>query len=355
MFKKVTMSKWKMQYGVLCVILVLLFSISSVYAAEKPISLKFSAFFSEATAAGPLTKEFCKRLEEASGGKVKITIYWAGALGPTPKQFDLIRGGVADLALHYPLFTASRFPLSLFIEMPFIANSGVLTTKVFQELIKRGLVADEFKEVKLVSALGYPPLHMFTNKKLTKVKDFQGIRTWSGQGPILAQTWSQVGATGVSLIWPEIYMGLERGTIDCFLTTWGSATGLKTYQVVKHPTDIGFMGGFLTTLIMNKEKWDKIPPDIQKKWNKVGKQFALDYAQILEDYELRDRKIWEDKGVVVDTFPAAAKKRLAKKLLPVWQTWIDRHGEPAKQIYKAYIDVMKDQGAPILMQLPGLY
>jgi TRAP-type C4-dicarboxylate transport system substrate-binding protein len=341
--------------GVLFLALVLIFLVSSGVAAEKPINLKFSAFYSEATAAGPLTKEFCRRLEDASEGKVKINIYWAGALGPCPQQFDLVRGGVADLALHYPLFTASRFPLSLFIEMPFIADNGVSTTKVFQEMLKQGLVTNEFKEVKLVSALGYPPLHMFSNKELTKVEDFEGIRTWSGQGPILAQTWACVGATGVSLIWPEIYMGLERGTIDCFLTTWGSATGLKTYQVVKHPTEIGFMGGFLTTLIMNKEKWDKIPPDIQKKWNKAGEQFALDYAQILEDYELRDRKIWVEKGVTVDEFPASEKNRLAKKLLPVWQKWIDKNGEPAKKIYQTYLDVMKKEGEQVFMQLPGLY
>lgn len=353
--KRERLSKSTFGNGALFLVLLLILLVSSVDAAEKPIELKFSAFYSESTAAGPLTKEFCKRLEEASDGRVKINIYWAGALGPCPQQFDLVRGGVADLALHYPLYTASRFPLSLFIEMPFIAESGVSTTKVFQEMIKQNLVSDEFKEVKLVSALGYPPLHLFSNKKISKMEDFKGLRTWSGTGPITAQTWSCLGANGVSLIWPEIYMGLERGTIDSFLTTWGSATGLKVYQVVKYPTSIGFMGGFLTTLIMNEGKWNQIPPEIQKRWESVGTQFGLDYAKTLEDLEIRDRKVWQDKGIDVIEFPVAEKERLAEKLFPVWQDWINNNGEPAKKIYKTYVGVMKASGEPVLMKLPGLY
>ena len=362
MFIRRKISKKMAGFAILVMALVLISVVSVVNAADKPITLKFSAFFPEPNTAGPLVKEFCRRLEQASKGTVKVNIYWAGALGPAKEQLDIIRGGLADLALAYPVYNPASFQRSLFIELPLFASKGWIATKVVTELINRDLITDEFKTagVQLLSAIGWPPSQLYSNKKIAQVEDFKGLRIWSS-GPVMAKTCSLVGGSGITLTWADIYTGLERGTLDAFPSSWGSSVNLKLYEVTKYPVNIGFMGGYLGTLIMNKASWNKLSPDVQTAWRAVGKEFAADYARILDDLEEKKRQVWTDHGREVIEFPAAEKEKLAQKLVVVWQEWIDRgqkegdKGKTAKEIYKTYAEIMNKVGQPVMVKIPGLY
>ena len=110
MFIRRKMSKKMAGFVILAMVLVLISVVSVVDAADKPITLKFSAFFPEPNTAGPLTKEFCRRLEQASKGTVKIDIYWAGALGPAKEQLDIIRGGACRPGSRIPRLQSRQFP-----------------------------------------------------------------------------------------------------------------------------------------------------------------------------------------------------------------------------------------------------
>lgn len=362
MFIRKKMSTKKANFFIFAMVILFISVASVINAADKHINLKFSAFYPEPNTAGPLTKEFCRRLEQASKGTAKIDIYWAGALGPAKEQIDIIRGGLADLALAYPVYNPASFQRSLFIELPLFASKGWIATKVVSELINRNLITDEFEAagVQLLSAIAWPPSQLYSNKKIAKVEDFKGLRIWSS-GPVMAKTCSLIGGSGITLTWADIYTGLERGTLDAFPSSWGSSVNLKLYEVTTYPINIGFMGGYLGTLIMNKASWNKLSPDVQTAWQAVGKEFAADYARILDDLEEKKRQVWIDHGREVIEFPTAEKERLAQKLVVVWQEWIDRgrrgddKGKTAEEIYKTYVEVMNKVGHPVMVKIPGLY
>ena len=359
MFKKVLRFKGSAHQVILFLALILVFSISLVDAAEKPIRLKFSAFFTQNVPSGVMAIEFCRQLEEASGGRVKIDILWAGALGQSQEQLDVVRDGLGDLALHFPVYTSARTPLSLFMELPFFASSGWAGTEIAVELVRRKLITNEYEQsdVKLVCPLAYPPSQLYSNKRIMKAEDFKGVRIWSA-GPVMAKTLPFIGASGISLGWSDLYTGLQRGTLDAFATTWGAGKGLKLFEVVKYPISMDLMGGYIGVLIMNKTSWNKLPPDIQSKWEKAGEKFALNYSKIMDRDELRDKKVWGEHGIEILKFSSEERERLAEKLVPVWEWWIKKHeaqGLPAKHIYKTYVEVLKRLDKPILVKVPGLY
>ena len=359
MFNKRGMLKRKVSVVVLG--LILIFAVGLVDAAETPIRLKFSAFFPETNPEGARVKELCGRLENASGGRVKIDIYWAGALGVAPRQVDVVRDGLADLSLAYPVYNPARFPLSLFPELPLSASSSRSATAVVVELVKRKLITDEFKkaDLKLISACAYPPNQIYSNKKIMKVDDFKGVRMWSS-GPVMEKTLSLLGASGIMLPWHDIYMGLERGTLDAMQIPWLSSIAMKMYQVTKYPIEIGLMGGYFATMIMNRASWNKLPPNVQAEWQKVGAEFSPWWAGEFDAEERKFKQMWVDKDIAIMEFPSSEKKKLAQKLIPVWQAWIDRNeakgkGKSAKEIYKIYVEVMKKLDEPVLIRIPDLY
>jgi TRAP-type C4-dicarboxylate transport system substrate-binding protein len=344
---------------VLLVIGLFLFSVlwSNPGEAASPIKMKFAW---PGTASHPLTaptQEFLKELSEASNGTVVIDFHGAEQLGKAPEYWDLVSEGTADMALFSCPYNPSQFQMTAFVELPFFSTSSRTSYDVVQELLNRKLITKEFESVKLLTPLLSPPAQIFTNKKITKVEDFKGTR-FLGPGPTWAKTWSLLGAQGVAMNMQDVYLSLERGTLDAAANNWASVMGYRWVEVAKYPIEMNFMGGYFNFYFMNEKTWSKLSPEVQAAWTKICEKYGLRFAATFDGVESVAKKVWTDAGKTIEMFPAAEKEKLAVMLAPVWQDWIDRMekaGKPGKEIYKTYVEVMKKKGEPVVMKLPGLY
>jgi TRAP-type C4-dicarboxylate transport system substrate-binding protein len=70
-------------------------------------------------------------LKKKSGGRLVLKIFPAAQMGPAPRQFDLARTGVADIALILHGLTPGRFPLTELSHVP-----GVLPTSYAGSLLQ---------------------------------------------------------------------------------------------------------------------------------------------------------------------------------------------------------------------------
>lgn len=70
-------------------------------------------------------KPFAKTIAEKTAGKLAVTLYMGGELGPGPaEQYNRTIEGVTDIAFGLPGYTAANFPKTLLTELP-----GVITAK----------------------------------------------------------------------------------------------------------------------------------------------------------------------------------------------------------------------------------
>ncbi|MBW1913295.1 MAG: hypothetical protein JRI43_09165, partial [Deltaproteobacteria bacterium] len=75
-------------------------------AACQTIELKFAHFMSPKHIQHRMSFDpFCKKVEELTGGKVKIKIYPGGALGKPTQLPDAARDGITDIAFIIPCYT----------------------------------------------------------------------------------------------------------------------------------------------------------------------------------------------------------------------------------------------------------
>jgi TRAP-type C4-dicarboxylate transport system substrate-binding protein len=202
-----------------------------------------------------------------------------------------------------------------------------------------------------------PPSQIFSNKKISKVDDFKGCRLL-GVTPVGTKSFGLLGAQGVSMNMQDVYLALERGTLDAGVTNWASVMGYRWIEVAKYTIDISLMGGYFNFYFMNKKAWSKLSPEVQAAWTKICEKYGARFAAIFDGVEEMGKKRWTDAGKTIEAFPAAEKEKLAGILAPVWQDWIDRTekgGKSGKEIYKTYIEVMKKRGEPVVMKVPGLY
>jgi TRAP-type C4-dicarboxylate transport system substrate-binding protein len=89
---------------------------------------------------------WAQRIEQASGGRLRIQIFPAMQLGGAPPQlFDQARDGVADIVWTLPGNTPGRFPRIETFELPFFASRRAVTnSRALQEFGEQHL-AEEFR------------------------------------------------------------------------------------------------------------------------------------------------------------------------------------------------------------------
>jgi TRAP-type C4-dicarboxylate transport system substrate-binding protein len=295
-------------------------------------------------------------MNAAAGGKATVELYHSEALGKSREQLDVVREGLADMSFQVSaLFYPAKYPLSMFVELPFFSKDIETSTKVIEELVRQKLITSEFTEVRLLAAYNTPPAQIFSNKPLAKLEDFKGLRV-VGQGPVWTSTWSLLGAQGIAMGWPDIYLGLERRTIDAAPGNWAASKGWKWAEVAKHPVEIGIMGGFFNAAVVNHESWKKLPPQVQSAWTKILAGTPARIAKVANENEEVGRKFAREQSREIFTFPAAERERVAAKLVPIWQDWVDRNEKarkPAREIYRTYLEVMKKVGEPVVVKLPA--
>jgi TRAP-type transport system periplasmic protein len=324
--------------------------------AADPIRMKFASYLGPSHPVAPVIQTFLKELMAASKGTVIIDYHGAEALGKAPENFDLVLEGLADMATVSCSYTPARFPLSSFVELPFFSTNARVAHKVAQALLDKKLITKEFEQVKLVCPIIAAPAQLFSNKPINKAEDFKGLRSFCA-GPLWNKVMGGLGAQCVTMGMPDVYLALERGTLDVGSSSWAGARGWRWVEVVKFPTDIGLMGGFFNGIIMNKNSWSRLSPEVQTAWNKIFEKYGPILSGIFDDADEASKKVWTDAGKKINKFPEAEKEKLANLVMPVWQGWIDtmeKAGKPGKEIYKTYLKVMKDNGQTVVIKIPGL-
>src|SRR3954466_4174916 len=119
-------------------------------------------------------------LEKASGGRLKLKLYPAAQLGPPQRQFDIVRSGVADIAIGLTGSTPGRYPVTEIVSEAFVAPSSgassALASRRLTELAPTYLAA-EYPGMKVLWAMVTAPLKFHTAKvALRKADDFKGLR-----------------------------------------------------------------------------------------------------------------------------------------------------------------------------------
>ena len=96
--------------SILMIALMMFGTISAATAASKPIELRLAHGWSPKHHCHVILEKWTKDVDQATEGRVKITIFPGGALSTAVQLYDSARMGVADLAWFLQGYTPGKFP-----------------------------------------------------------------------------------------------------------------------------------------------------------------------------------------------------------------------------------------------------
>jgi TRAP-type transport system periplasmic protein len=284
-------------------------------------------------------------IERVTKGAVKIERYYAEALAKGTDAWMALKTGVADMAWCAHGYWAGMTPLSDVMQLPFLAfKSGRQAGGILWKLKEKyPEVAKEYADVHVLLTHCTPPFSLITTKKQVKtMEDLKGLKLRVLAGPP-TEAFKALGSVPVMLGMSDVYMAMQKGTVDGMGVPLGAMEIFNFYEVVKYWTHVPINTGYIT-VCMNKAKWNSLSPDVQRAIMSVsGYEGSRTYAHNYHDsYEAPVRKEmadWVKKGghkVEEYKLPKAELDRwiqIGGK--PIWDRWVaaaEAKGLPGKAV-----------------------
>ena len=330
---------------------------SDALAQQKVIKLTYSDH-SPPTAFSTLnaTEHYLKEIERVSDGRIKIERYYVESLAKGTDAWMAVKTGVADMAFCSQGYWPGLTPLSDVVTLPFLPlKSGAQASGVLWKLRdKYPQIQKEWSDVQLLVIHCTPPFTLLTTKKQVKtMEDLKGLKLRVLAGPP-TDAFKTLGAVPVLLGMPDCYMAMQKGTIDGLAIPLGIIEIFKFHEVTKYWTHVPVTTAYLS-IIMNKAKFNGLPPDLQKAVMSVsGYEGSRTFAHRYHDsYEAPVRKVLDDyakKGghrLEKYTMPKAELDRWVQVAgKPVWDRWInglEAKGLPAKAVLADVLQLIESE------------
>ena len=279
--------KTKLPFILLAVILMMLpiFNACTTPPAEtEVIELTYSNFFPSTHLHSVLAEDWIEEIEERTDGAVKITYYPGGSLVTAPQTYDGIVQGIADIGMSLFAYTPGRFPACEIVDLPHAYPNGWVATKVANDFY------NNFKPVELDDTHplyfhAHGPGVVFTTDKPVRVmEDLQGLVIRStGVG---ATIMNALGAEGYGASQAEAYEMMQKDVVAGSFTPREVLKGWNQAEVVKYVTGCYDVGNTtMMFVIMNKDKWDSLPTNIQEIFTEVSQEWIEKHGKVWDYYD----------------------------------------------------------------------
>ncbi|WP_299563233.1 TRAP transporter substrate-binding protein [uncultured Sulfitobacter sp.] len=189
--------------------------------AQAPIVIKMQTSWNDANIWQDFARDYATRVEEMSGGRVKVDVLPAGAVVAAFQVLDAVNDGLIDAAHSVPVYWYGKNKAaSLFGTGPVFGGSATTMLSWFYEGGGQELYNELTQDVMGLDIVGYMGFPMFAQPfgwfkgEVNTVADLQGFK-YRTVG-LAADLMAKLGMSVAQLPGGEIVPAMERGVIDAF-------------------------------------------------------------------------------------------------------------------------------------------
>ncbi len=310
--------------------------------AQKAITLNYSNFFPAPHKNSILADQWCKEVEKRTNGKVKITYFPGGTLTPAAQTYDNVVKGIADIGMSVFAYTRGKFPLIEVFDLPLGYKNGMVATKMVNEFYKK-FKPKELDEVKVLYLHAHGPGILHTKKPVTKMEDLKGMKIRATG--LAAKVVTALGGAPVGTTMGETYDALRTGVAEGAMAPIEALQGWKWGEVVASTTQ-NFGSAYTASMfvVMNKKKWDSLPPDVQKVVEQVSQEWIEKQGKVWDEIDKEGLEFSKKRGNKIITLSKEEDARWAAAVRPLLDEYVKNmkaKNLPGDEALKFCLDYLK--------------
>lgn len=313
------------------------FSGSAFAAAEFKLSNQFPA--SHHVSKG--LELFAEKVAEYSGGKLTVKIFDSAQLFKDTEIVEALQDSLIETGLVPVNKWSGMIPVADVFEMPFVFKD-LESPKKFLDAGAGEILDGEFqkKGVKTLFWVDYGYIQFFNNKHpLKSPEDFKGLtmRTFSSGD---AETLKALSAAPTVMSSSEMYMALQRGTVDGATTGMPAAVSRKVHEVQKHMT----MANYTTAQFVVQSSldwWNGLPEEDKEVVMKAGADAEAWIRGVIAESEAEAEKVIADAGVEIYSPNDEERAAFVETTESVRKAFVEATGEMGAKLVELALEASK--------------
>jgi TRAP-type C4-dicarboxylate transport system substrate-binding protein len=316
---------------VFCFLISLTIAFTSPVKAET-IELTYSIFFPPTHGHAIQGVNMAKEIEKRTNGRVKITVFPGGTLTKAPDVYDGVVKGISDIGMSVFAYSRGRFPIMEAVDLPLGWPNGKVATRVAYEYAKK-MNPKELQDVKVLAIHAHGPGILAAKKDVNSLDDIKGMKIrCTGLSSKLAK---YLGAAPVAMGQGEAYEALQKGVVEGTFCPIEVLKGWKQAEVIDYVIETESLG-YTTAmfLVMNKKKYESLPPDIQKIFDEVGDEWVDIHGDVWVSADDEGLKYVKELGKNIHKLSPAQEQKWIQSISPIiveYQMEMDKKGLPGKK------------------------
>ncbi|MWD28697.1 TRAP transporter substrate-binding protein DctP [Aquicoccus sp. SCR17] len=293
---------------------------------------------------------FMDKLKEMVGDAVSYNYYPGGQLAPLKQLLSAVQSGVGDAAPIPVGYSSDKMPLNGITMLPGLGESAHQIIAAYAKVMQDPVFMNEYKEAGMVPIwnMAFPPYqYVATDEAVKTLEGFEGkvVRSAGGSTNLAIQL---LGASPTEVAAGDIYVAMERGTVNATISSYLSIDGYGVAELCKAASRNGSFGNFSNIFCVSERKWDTIPGDIQDAMMEAGKWTEAHVADVMDGEGAELAKKYEEMGIEIYDFPPEELKKINETLVGVQTDWVDRlksRGVKAQEALDLYTSTLADTPA----------
>ncbi|MBW1996548.1 MAG: TRAP transporter substrate-binding protein [Deltaproteobacteria bacterium] len=317
--------------GVSVILLAAIFG-AGAPATAGPIKLTYANFPPAPTFPCVQMERWKKEVEKRTKGKVAIDTFPGGTLLGAKNMMDGVIAGTADIGNLCMAYQPGRFLVTNATSLPLGIPNSLVGSLVLWDLYKK-YRPKAFSKVKVLTMFATAPSNIMSRVPIRTLEDIKGvpIRASGGAAQIL-KAWN---ANPVGMPMPQTPEALQKGVVKGLFTSLEVMKDFKFAELCRYVT-ITDAVVYPFAVVMNMDKWNSLPKDVQHVMEGLGTQQAA-WTGVYMDNHVKEAIAWSRKNhnVEVIELSSAEKARWDRLLEPIVDNWIKEvsgKGLPATQI-----------------------
>jgi TRAP-type C4-dicarboxylate transport system substrate-binding protein len=270
---------------------------------------------------------WAQKIEKDSNGRIKVQVFPSMQLGGKAEQLlTQVRDGVVDVAWTLPGFTPGVMPKIEIFELPFLHRSTNATVRSLQDYVPKYMKKD-FEPYHVLLVHCHAGALFMTKDPINKIEDFQGkkLRSYSRTNAWILEA---LGAAPLQVALPELAPMLSKGTVNGSILPYEIAPAVKMQDLTDYFTTLAEpqprLSTAIFTLLMNKQKYESLPPDLKKVIDANSGANLVDLAiKTWDQIELDGEKVMRSKPKnKFVQLSAAETAKFKTKVQPVFDRFV---------------------------------
>lgn len=306
-------------------------------SAEAAIKLTYANFPPAPTFPCVQMEHWAKEVEKRTGGKVKVQTFPGGTLLPAKNILDGVISGLADIGNFAMSYQPGRFPVSEAVDLPLGFTSAKVASLTLYDLVEK-YQPKEFEKVKILTLFTCPPTHFMTKTPAKSLADLKGMELRvAGTN---AEVVKRLGGIPVAMPQSETPEAIQKGVVKGMVSSMEILKDFKFAAYTPYAT-IANLPVVTFAVVMNKEKWNSLPPDVKKALDDMRREQALWTGTYVDDH-VADALAWSKKDYKhqVFTLPAADVETVKGLLKPMVDAYVKKVTEQGLDGSRIVADVL---------------